>query len=164
MLPAEIRPATPSDARSIAGIYNPYIRDTTITFEEEEVSAEEITSRIEKVTKAYPWIVWEEKGIVLGYAYASTWRARHAYRFTAETAIYLASECTGKGIGTRLYQALLGELSKRGFHSALGCLALPNEPSVTLHEKLGFQKVGHMKESGWKFGTWVDVGFWERLL
>jgi phosphinothricin acetyltransferase len=159
-----IRPATPPDAAAIAEIYNPYIRDTVITFEEEEVSAEEIASRIEKVTRTYPWIVWEEDGRLIGYAYGSTWRTRHAYRFATETAIYLAADCRGKGIGTKLYQALLAELRQRGFHSVLGCLALPNAPSVALHERLGFTKVGHMKEAGWKFGAWVDVGFWELQL
>jgi L-amino acid N-acyltransferase YncA len=159
-----IRPVSLADAKAIADIYNPYIRDTTITFEEEPVSAEEIAQRIEKVTKTYPWIVWEEDGRVIGYAYGSTWRTRHAYRFATETAIYLSSECRQKGIGTKLYQALLTELRQYGFHSVLGCLALPNDPSVRLHEKLGFTKVAHMKEAGWKFGAWVDVGFWELIL
>jgi len=159
-----IRPVAPSDAAAIAAIYNPYIRDTTITFEEEAVSPEEIATRIGRVTQAHPWLVCEEAGAVLGYAYGSTWRARHAYRFAVETAIYFAPDARGKGLGTQLYGALIEELRQRGFHSVLGCLALPNDPSVVLHEKLGFRKVGHMTEAGWKFGAWVDVGFWERLL
>jgi phosphinothricin acetyltransferase len=159
-----IRPVLLSDAAAIAGIYNPYIRETVITFEEEEVSAEEIASRIARVTANYPWIVWEEAGRVIGYAYGSTWRTRHAYRFAVESAIYLDSAHLGKGIGKRLYQALIQELRMRGFHSLLGCLALPNDPSVRLHESLGFAKVGHMKEAGWKFERWVDVGFWELML
>ena len=159
-----IRPVQLSDSPILADIYNPYIRDTIITFEEEEVTAEEMASRITKVTATYPWIVWEEQGAVLGYAYGSTWRTRHAYRFAVETTVYLGPGGQGKGIGSKLYEALMVELKAQGFHSALGCLALPNEPSVRLHEKLGFQKVGHMKEAGWKFGTWVDVGFWERML
>lgn len=159
-----IRPATPTDGAAIAAIYNPYIRDTTITFEEELVSAEEIAGRITKVTADFPWLVWEEAGEVIGYAYAGTWRTRHAYRFAVETAIYLAAGQQGTGRGTLLYQALLAELRQRGFHLVLGCLALPNEPSIRLHEKLGFKKVGHMREAGWKFGAWVDVGFWELVL
>jgi phosphinothricin acetyltransferase len=159
-----IRPVTPSDAAVIAEIYNPYIRDTIITFEESLVSAEEIAQRIQKVTAAYPWIVWEEDGRVLGYAYGSTWRTRHAYRFAVESAIYLHVDHRGKGLGKLLYQALIQELRARGFHSLLGCLGLPNEPSVRLHEALGFTKVAHMKEAGWKFERWVDVGFWELML
>ncbi len=159
-----IRPVAPSDAAAIAAIYNPYIRDTTITFEEEPVSTEEMAARIAKVTADFPWLVWEEAGEVIGYAYASTWRTRHAYRFAVETAIYLASGQHGQGRGATLYQALLAELRQRGFHLVLGCLALPNDPSIRLHEKLGFKKVGHMTEAGWKFGAWVDVGFWELFL
>jgi phosphinothricin acetyltransferase len=159
-----IRPVLPTDAPALADIYNPYIRDTIITFEEEPVSVAEMGARIAKVTATYPWLVWEEDGVVIGYAYASTWRARHAYRFAAETTIYLAQGHHGKGRGAALYRALLAELKQRGFHSALGCLGLPNEPSVRLHEKLGFRKVGHMTEAGWKFGAWVDVGFWELML
>lgn len=159
-----IRPARPSDAQALADIYNPYVRATIITFEEEPVSAEEMAARIGKVTAAYPWLVWEENGAVLGYAYGTTWRTRAAYRFAVETTIYLAAEQQGKGVGSRLYEALMVDLKGRGFHSALGCLGLPNDPSVRLHEKLGFRKVGHMREAGWKFGAWVDVGFWERML
>jgi|ERR1035438_3752472 phosphinothricin acetyltransferase len=159
-----IRPVQLADAQALVDIYNPFIRDTIITFEEEEIAAKEMASRIAKVTDAYPWIVLEEGGVVLGYAYGSTWRTRHAYRFATETTIYLAPQGQGKGLGTALYEALLVGLKQRGFHSALGCLGLPNEPSVRLHEKLGFHKVGHMREAGWKFGAWVDVGFWERML
>jgi phosphinothricin acetyltransferase len=159
-----IRPVLPTDAPALADIYNPYIRDTIITFEEEPVSAAEMGARIAKVTATYPWLVWEEDGAVLGYAYASTWRTRHAYRFAVETTIYLDRGHHGKGRGAALYRALLAELKQRGFHSALGCLGLPNEPSVRLHEKLGFRKAGHMTEAGWKFGAWADVGFWELML
>jgi phosphinothricin acetyltransferase len=159
-----IRPVEIGDAQALVDIYNPFIRDTIITFEEEEIAAAEMAGRLAKVTATYPWLVWEEGGVVLGYAYGSTWRTRHAYRFATETTIYLGPEGRGKGLGSRLYEALMVELKRQGFHSALGCLALPNEPSVRLHEQLGFQKVGHMQEAGWKFGAWVDVGFWERML
>ncbi len=159
-----IRPVAPGDAAAIAAIYAPYIRDTTITFEEEPVSEAEMAARIAKVTADYPWLVLEEGGALLGYAYGSTWRTRAAYRFSTETAIYLAPGAQGRGLGTELYRALLHELRARGFHSALGCLALPNEPSVRLHERLGFRKAGHMREAGRKFDRWVDVGFWELLL
>jgi len=159
-----IRPVTPADAQALANIYNPYIRDTTITFEEVPVTAEEMAARIAKVTAEYPWLVWEEGGRVLGYAYSSVWRARAAYRYSTETAIYLATDQRCRGIGVRLYQALLDELRVRGFHLVLGGVALPNDVSVRLHERLGFRKVGHMREAGRKFDRWIDVGFWELLL
>lgn len=159
-----IRPVQPADAQALADIYNPYIRDTTITFEEEPVTAEEMAARIAKVTATHPWLVCEEEGRVVGYAYSSVWRARAAYRHATETAIYFAMEQCGKGHGVALYQALLDELRQRGFHLVLGGLALPNEASVRLHEKLGFRKAGHMREAGRKFNRWIDVGFWELLL
>lgn len=159
-----IRPVRLTDAQALADIYNPYIRATTITFEEEPVMAEEMAARIAKVTATHPWLVCEEAGRVVGYAYSSVWRARAAYRHSTETAIYFAMDQCGKGRGVTLYQALLEELRQRGFHLVLGGLALPNEASVRLHEKLGFHKVGHMREAGRKFDRWIDVGFWELLL
>ncbi|MBP1625850.1 MAG: N-acetyltransferase family protein [Holophagaceae bacterium] len=159
-----IRPATLADAAAIAAIYNPYITDTVITFEEEAVSVEEMEGRIRKVSATFPWIVWEEEGQVLGYAYASSWRSRRAYRFAAETTVYVDLAHQRKGIGEKLYRELVVAMREFGFHSALGCLALPNDPSVALHEKLGFTKVAHMKEAGRKFEQWIDVGFWEIIL
>ncbi len=159
-----IRPVQLADVQVLADLYNPYVRDTTITFEEDPVTAEEMAGRIAKVTEAYPWLVWDEEGRILGYAYSSVWRARAAYRHSTETAIYLSMDHRGQGVGTKLYQTLIDELRRRGFHLALGGLALPNDPSVRLHERLGFRKVGHMHEAGRKFGHWIDVGFWELLL
>ena len=158
------RPALSSDAAALCAIYNPYVLGTTITFEEEAVTEADMTGRIQKVQEAYPWLVLEEDGQVLGYAYGSIWRTRPAYRFSTETAIYLAEDARGRGLGVQLYRALLEELRQRRFHLALGGLALPNARSVALHEKLGFEKIGHMKEAGWKFGAWVDVGFWQLQL
>lgn len=159
-----LRPASNEDAAAIASIYNPYILDTVITFEEEPVSAEEMASRIRKVSSLYPWIVWQEDDKVLGYAYASSWRSRRAFRYSVETTVYVDLAHQGKGIGEKLYRELVTAMRAGGFHSALGCLALPNDPSVGLHEKLGFAKVAHMREAGWKFNRWVDVGFWELML
>jgi len=159
-----IRPVMASDAAAICAIYNPYVLGTTITFEEESVTEVEMVERIKTVQARYPWLVWEKEGLVLGYAYASTWRSRPAYRFSAETAIYLTPDSQAKGVGTRLYRVLLDQLRDSGFHLALGGLALPNAASVALHEKLGFRKVAHMREAGRKFDRWIDVGFWELLL
>ncbi len=159
-----IRSAANSDAPRICGIYNEYVANTTVTFEETPVSASEMKGRIEEVTRDYPWLVCEDKGLVVGYAYGSRWRVRSAYRFSVESAVYVDSKFIGKGIGTGLYQELLLELRKRSFRSVLGCIALPNPASVALHEKLGFEKAGHFKDVGFKFGRWIDVGYWQMLL
>lgn len=159
-----IRKVDLRDADQIADIYNHYVRNTIITFEEAELSSETMERRITTVTQKYPWLVFEENGEILGYAYASEWRSRSAYRFTAETAIYLKPNISAKGIGTRLYQQLLQQLKNDGFHVLMGVISLPNEASIKLHEKLGFTKVAHFPEVGYKFNKWVDVGYWQLTL
>ena len=159
-----IRRATLEDAPAVARIYNPYIRNTVITFEEVEVSAEEIASRMRTVADAsLPWLVLEDDGLVIGYAYASRWHARSAYRHTAESTIYLDSSVCGRGHGRRLYGALLDELRGLPIHVVVGGIALPNDASVALHEKMGFEKVAHYSEVGRKLGRWIDVGTWQLL-
>lgn len=159
-----IRPATPDDARAIAAIYNHYITNTVITFEEAPVKPAEMARRMRAVIPALPWLVLEQEDRVTGYAYANPWRVRSAYRFSVESAIYLDSRFAGQGLGMALYRALLGEVHRRGMHTAFGVIALPNPASVALHEKCGFRKVGHLAEAGWKFGRWVDVGYWQKPL
>lgn len=159
-----IRTATPADAPVIARIYAPFISDTIVTFEEVAVSAQEMEQRIRQVMASYPWLVYEEEGLVIGYAYGTQWRQRAAYRHTVETAIYLAPEALGRGVGRTLYQALLDDIRERDCHVAMGVIALPNPGSVALHEKLGFAKAAHFAEVGYKFGRWVDVGYWQRTL
>jgi phosphinothricin acetyltransferase len=159
-----IRPALASDAQALADIYNPFVLGTTITFEEVAVTPQEMTARIETVLPALPWLVIEVQGQVAGYAYATPWKTRSAYRRTVESAIYVAPSHAGQGLGTRLYEALLAELKQLGVHAVLGGIALPNEASVALHERLGFEKVGQLREVGWKLQRWVDVGYWEKRL
>ena len=159
-----IRPAIHADAQALVDIYNPYVLGTTITFEELAVAPEEMASRIRTVTQALPWLVVEDQGTVVGYAYATPWKARSAYRRTVESAIYVDLSHAGQGLGTQLYEALLAELKKQSIHAVLGGIALPNEASVALHERLGFEKVGQLKEVGWKLNRWVDVGYWEKRL
>lgn len=160
-----IRPANDFDAQRIVEIYNPYIKETTITFEEEPVSASEIKQRIEKVqTLGLPWICGEVNGNLAGYAYATRWRERSAYRYTAESVIYLNKELAGQGHGSQLYTALIENLKHTGIHVVIGVIALPNPASIALHEKLGFKKVAHFTEVGFKFGNWLDVGYWELML
>ncbi|KAJ3237045.1 hypothetical protein HDU81_010048 [Chytriomyces hyalinus] len=161
-----VNPAT--DAAAIAAIYAPFIADTIITFEEVPVSAVEMQKRIEAIVASplnYPYIVYEnDDGKVIGYAYGSQFRVRNAYRFTVETSLYLDINEQGKGVGSLLYKELLKRLKDGGFHSALGVVSLPNEASQRLHEKFGFTKCCHLRESGFKFGKWIDVGMWELLL
>lgn len=159
-----IRPATSADAAALARIYNPYILETVITFEEQAVSATDMAARLTQVWQlSLPWLVAERSGRVVGYSYASRWKARSAYRLSTETAVYLEPESCGQGLGRRLYEQLLGALHERGIHVALAGIALPNAPSVALHERLGFQKVGQLLEIGFKLGRWVDVGYWQRV-
>lgn len=160
-----IRAAKASDAEAIAGIYNHYILNTAITFEEQAIEKADILARMKEVDEsALPWLVAESEGRLAGYAYGGRWKGRCAYRFSVESTIYLAEASKGRGIGAELYGALLAELRHRKLHVAVGGIALPNEPSVKLHEKLGFQKVAHFKEIGYKFEKWIDVGYWQVAL
>lgn len=156
-----IRLAKQSDAQQISDIYNDYVLNTTITYEEEPVSFQEMAERIRKISASYPFVVFEKQGAVVGYAYASKWKERSAYRFTVETTVYLKRDEKGQGLGTSLYKYLLDELRKMDVHSAVGVLDLPNDASVALHEKLGFEKVGHLAKVGYKFNQWLDIGIWQ---
>lgn len=163
--PPEIRLAVEGDARAIAAIYNHYVRDSVVTFEETPVTDAEIARRLAELLAAgYPWFVADAEAGVVGYAYASPWRTRSGYRFSAEATVYLAPGLGGRGLGTALYTRLCAVLRDRGMHAVMGGIALPNEASVALHEKVGFRKVAHFQQTGFKFGRWVDVGYWELLL
>lgn len=158
-----IRYIQPEDALQICEIYNYYIENTIITFEESPVSVKEMNSRIVKITEKHPWIVYVQQDKIMGYAYATDWKPRAAYKYTVETTIYLRPEIKRNGIGTVLYTELLDLLRKNKLHAAIGGIALPNEASIALHEKLGFKKIGKFMEVGYKFDRWVDVGYWELI-
>jgi len=160
-----IRAAAAEDAQAIAAIYNHYVLETIVTFEEMPVTAADMARRIAEVeVAALPWLVADLDGRVVGYAYATPWRSRVGYRFSVEVTVYTAPGQKGRGIGSRLYGELLPLLEAKGLHAAMGGLALPNDASIALHEKFGFRKVAHFREAGIKFGRWVDVGYWQRLL
>jgi L-amino acid N-acyltransferase YncA len=159
-----IRPCTPADATAICDIYNHYVRETVVTFEETPVTHGEMAQRISDVTSRLPWLVWQEAGAILGYAYATPWKPRAAYRHSVESSIYLAPQATGRGIGPSLYKALVAELRQKDVHCVIGGAALPNPASVSLHQKLGFTKVAEFKQVGFKFGRWIDVAYWELML
>lgn len=160
-----IRVAKASDADRIAEIYNHYVANTVVTFEEEPVGADEMRRRMDEVSAAsLPWLVAESESRIAGYAYATRWKTRSAYRFSVETTVYLAEGLGKRGLGSRLYEELFRLLKEKGIHAAIGGIALPNDASVALHEKFGMRKVAHFEEVGLKFGKWVDVGYWERIL
>jgi phosphinothricin acetyltransferase len=160
-----IRLAASADSESIARIYNHYIRVSVITFEEHDVSSAEMASRVEATLgESLPWLVAEDEGVIVGYAYANKWKVRSAYRFAVESTIYLDHHFTGRGVGTKLYEELLTILRTKSMHVVIGGIAQPNAASIALHERLGFEKVAHFKEVGFKFGRWVDVAYWQLAL
>lgn len=159
-----IRPVRPDDAAAVAAIYNHYVEHTIATFEESTLSAAGMRERIRAVAAAYPYLVAETRAGVAGFAYASRWHERCSYRLSAETTVYVAAGSVGAGLGTEIYGRLLDALERGGYHCAIGGIALPNDASVALHEKLGFERVAHFREVGRKFERWIDVGYWQRLL
>jgi len=163
--PVAVRPAVVADAEAIVRIYNHYVETSVATFEERAVTAGDVVHRLERMSSgALPWLVAEEDGSPLGYAYAAPWKDRPAYRFAVEVTVYVDPERGGAGIGSRLYEQLLPLLKERGVHAVLAGIALPSAGSVALHEKFGFEKVAHFREVGSKFGRMVDVGYWQLLL
>ena len=160
-----IRLARKSDAPEIASIYRPYVEDSRISFEEVAPDAGEMARRIiGDPPGVHPWFVAEEDGRIIGYAASSPFRSRPAYRWTVETGIYLAPYAQGRGIGRALLTELVRLLERQGFVSAVGAIALPNDASVALHEKLGFSHSGTYRGVGFKQGEWIDVGLWQRDL
>jgi phosphinothricin acetyltransferase len=136
-----IRQATTDDAAQICEIYNHYVLETRITFEEQPVALDEMIQRIQAALQRLPWLVVEEDRRLIGYCYASKWKGRCAYRYSVESTVYLRPDAVGKGVGSRLYDALLAELRQLQFHTVIGGIALPNPASVALHEKFGFARV-----------------------
>ena len=153
-----------SDIVEICKIYNYYIKNTVITFEENPLDVAELEDRIYRIISNFPFYVFEENEKILGYTYADKWQARCAYRYSVESTIYVRNGKYGKGIGTTLYKKLLQELYNLNFHSVIAGIALPNLTSQRLHEKFGFVKVAHFTEVGFKFNKWIDVGYWELIL
>jgi phosphinothricin acetyltransferase len=153
------------DAGRIAEIYNHYIENTVITFEENAVTGEMMADRIVKTQeKGHPFVVYEENGQLWGYAYASTWRSRPAFNITLETSVYVDCNRLGEGIGNQLYVRLIEESRAAGIHSLIGAISLPNDESRQLHQKFGFDLIGNFRETGKKFGRLIDVEFWQLRL
>lgn len=158
-----IRPAQTEDAAAIAAIYAPHVLAGTASFEEEAPPAAEIVQRMIAGAGRYPWLVAADEQVV-AYAYASGWSPRPAYRWAVETTVYVADQAQGRGIGRRLYAALLDLVRDQGFTTAIGRIALPNPASVALHQVLGFREAGVLAAIGHKHGRWIDVGIWQCAL
>lgn len=159
-----IRDATDRDAQACAAIYATYVTDTAITFEEEPPSSDEMAQRIATAARTHAWLVLEDKGRVVGYAYGRMFNARAAYRWTCEVSVYLEAGRRRTGAGRALYEALLARLVQRGFRTAVAGMTLPNDASAGLHASMGFEPVGTLRRVGWKRGAWHDVAWVQRPL
>ena len=157
-----IRDADPGhDAAACAAIYAPHVEGSPVSFEERAPDAAELAARIERYGRSHAWLVAERGGEVVGYAYATAFNERHAYRWSASVSVYVGESARGEGIGRALYEALCARLRERGFRMACAGITLPNQASVGLHEALGFERVGINREIGWKEGAWRDVGWFQ---
>jgi L-amino acid N-acyltransferase YncA len=158
----KIRRAKPSDCNQILAIYRPVVEDTAISLELIPPTSEEICRRIESALSSHEWLVAEGDNGIDGYAYASEYRPREAYKYAAETTVYIHQDRRGQGLGRALYKALFQSLGSLGFRRAYAGIALPNEPSIALHRSLGFEHIGVFNEAGFKFDRWHDVSWWQR--
>ncbi|MGB1269434.1 MAG: GNAT family N-acetyltransferase [Flavobacteriaceae bacterium] len=159
-----IRPVCLNDAKAITDIHNYYILHSIANLEEHCTPVSVIEDRIKTTTTDFPWLVYEHHNDVIGYAYANVWKPRSGYRQTAETTVYLKHNIPQRGIGTALYEELIKQLKDLSFKELIGGISLPHPQSVGLHEKMGYKKVAHFSNVGYKFGQWVDVGYWQLSL
>ena len=162
--PLSIRSATPGDAPFIQAIYAPIVEKTVISFEVVPPTVSDMAKRIETTLRSYPFLAAERAGEVIGYAYAGEHRTRAAYRWSVDVSAYVAEPARRSGVGQALYRTLLPILAEAGHHAAFAGITLPNAPSVGLHEAMGFRPVGVYREVGFKFGQWLDVGWWQKML
>jgi phosphinothricin acetyltransferase len=160
----KVRDANEHDAEACAAIYAPYVTDTTITFEYEPPSAAEMALRIAAAQRAHAWLVLEDDGRVVGYAYAGRYKERAAYRWSSEVSVYLETGRRRSGSGRMLYEALFERLAERGFRTLVAGMTLPNDPSEGLHRAMGFEPIGTFRRVGWKHGQWRDVAWAQRSL
>lgn len=159
-----VRDATERDAQACAAIYAPYVTDTVISFETDAPTPAEMAARIACAIDKHAWLVLEDAGRVVGYAYGQPFKERAAYRWACETSIYLEVGRRRTGAGRTLYRALLTRLAERGYHRAFAGMTLPNDASAGLHRSLGFEPVGVYRRVGWKNGTWHDVAWVQKTI
>jgi L-amino acid N-acyltransferase YncA len=158
-----VRGATAADAEAIAAIYAPMVEQSPASFEEMPPDAVEVERRMSSHPRL-PWLVAQTTGRVVGYAYAGQHRRRPAYRWSADSSVYVDESHHGRGVGRMLYERLIEEMTVLGYVSLFAGIALPNDASVGLHEAVGFRLVGVYRNVGFKHGRWRDVGWWQRLL
>jgi phosphinothricin acetyltransferase len=159
-----IRVAIEADAAACHAIYAPVVETSAITFETDPPGDEAMRARIVARIANHPWLVWEEHGEVLAYAYAGRFRERAAYDWVAETSIYVHEKARRRGIARRLYGALLDAMRQQGINQAVGVITLPGDASVAMHESMGFAPAGIWPSAGYKLGRWWDVGVWSLFL
>ncbi|WIM87804.1 N-acetyltransferase family protein [Candidatus Mycobacterium wuenschmannii] len=159
-----IRSATEDDLVRVRDILNHYIEHSVFNFRTEPQSLDEVRALWTLRHQRFPWLVAVADERVIGFAYAGPYNERAAYRWTVESTVYVDSSAHRRGAGDALYAELLNRLRDSGFHSAVALIALPNDPSVRLHERHGFEFVGRVREAGFKHDAWHDVGYWQCLL
>jgi L-amino acid N-acyltransferase YncA len=159
-----VRDATAADADACAAIYAPYVTDTAITFEADPPTPADMAERIEAAARRHAWVVGEEKGRIVGYAYGAPVNTRAAYRWSCEVSVYVEVARRRSGAGRALYDALFQRLAERGYLMAVAGMTLPNDASVGLHRAMGFQPVGVYRRIGYKLGAWHDVAWTQRPL
>jgi len=159
-----IRLARDEDAAAIHAIYAPSVSDGVATFETELPGVDAMRERLRARLQHYPWLVWEDAGEVLAYAYAGRFRERAAYDWIAETSIYVRADAQRRGIARRLYGVLLDVMRLQGLTQAVGVITLPGTASVAMHEAMGFTPAGVWRQCGYKLGQWWDVGVWQKEL
>ncbi len=164
MSAVQVRSAAEEDLVRVSEIVNHYIAHSVFNFRTESQSVDEVRALWAQRHRQFPWLVAVVENRVVGAAYAGPWNERAAYRWTVESTIYVDPAAQRRGIGDALYTELLDRLRGQGFRSAVAVITLPNEPSVALHERHGFVRVGHLREAGFKHHAWHDVGFWQCLL
>ncbi|HTW86228.1 MAG TPA: arsinothricin resistance N-acetyltransferase ArsN1 family B [Candidatus Sulfotelmatobacter sp.] len=159
-----VRVARPADGAAFAAIYGPIVAQTIISFEERAPGADEMGERVRAALERHAWLTAEVDGAIAGYGYAAPHRSRPAYRWDVDVSIYVAPAFRGRGIGSRLYRALFAILALQGYQRAYAGIALPNPASVAVHEAAGFRRIGVHRRTGFKFGRWHDVGWWDRAI
>lgn len=159
-----IRMATVTDAEAIQQIYAPFVTDTSVSFEMVPPSIEEMAQRIGTTLQRTPWLVYEQDGRLIGYAYGSKHRDRAAYQWSVEVSAYVRLEARRTGVARALYERLFEILAMQGFYSAFAGITLPNEASFAFHRAMGFRDIGVFHSIGYKFGQWHDTGWLERPL
>lgn len=159
-----IRKVQPADVPQITAIYNYYITNSTATFDETPYTEEHMAGIVNEISSRYPYYIYEENGQVAGYCYAHPWKERSAFRYAAESSVYVSPDFTNRGIGRDLMQTVIAECRRMGFHSLIACITVENEPSEAMHRSLGFRQVSMFDEVGFKFGRWLGIVDYELML